>query len=165
MNKLLAIYSLLFLINPIGFSFKILSIPDKNPQTINQKINFRSEDLMENIIFSLKKTKTDLSFSLNSKNNNNVNLLTQTKEANCIGYSNYYNAVLKKCLTQNKINNIQIYRARALVYCAGINMHMFSNNPSFRDHDISLIKNLKTNEVYYVDSSLSEVFGDIIVKK
>ena len=40
-----------------------------------------------------------------------------------------------------------------------------SNSPSFKDHDISIVKNNTTGEIYYIDPSLSEVFGNIIVKR
>jgi len=45
----------------------------------------------------------------------------------------------------------------------GINVHVFNSN-SWKDHDVSIVKNNTTGDVYYVDPSLSEVFGDIIVK-
>jgi hypothetical protein len=45
----------------------------------------------------------------------------------------------------------------------GQNIH-FSKSPSLKDHDISIVKNITTGDVYYIDPSLSEVFGNIIVK-
>lgn len=45
-----------------------------------------------------------------------------------------------------------------------VNVHVFKSN-SWKDHDVSIVKNNTTGDVYYIDPSLSEVFGDIIVKQ
>jgi hypothetical protein len=45
----------------------------------------------------------------------------------------------------------------------GVNLHQFSDDPSLKNHDISVIRNKKTGETFYVDASLSEIFGNIIV--
>jgi hypothetical protein len=146
-----------------NFTYKVISVIDTRPQSFGENINYKSNDLKSIIRFCLIKTKNDLSFSLHSKNNGNVNYIKTSKIANCIGYTNYYNSLLKRCLFENKIVNIEISHVRALVYLNGVNLHQFSDDPSLKDHDISVIKNKKTGETFYVDASLSEVFGNIII--
>lgn len=146
------------------FSYKVIKVIDSSPQQFTKNVNYKSNNLESIMTFCLNQTKNDLEFSLHSKENNSVPYIAKSKLANCIGYTNYYNSMLSKCLLDNNIDYVEITHVRALVYMDGINMHQFSDDPSFKDHDISVIKNKKTGEVYYVDASLSEMFGNIIVK-
>jgi hypothetical protein len=70
---------------------------------------------------------------------------------------------LSEKLKKDNIGNITISHARVKVLFIGQNIH-FSKSPSLKDHDISIVKNITTGDVYYIDPSLSEVFGNIIVK-
>lgn len=146
-----------------NFTYKVINVIDKKPQSFGEKIDFKSDNLNSIMVYCLNKTKSDLSFSLYSKNNGSVTCIKTSKIANCIGYTNYYNSMLSRCLSENKITNVEITHVRALVYLNGVNLHQFSNDPSLKDHDISVIKDKKTGETFYVDASLSEVFGNIIV--
>jgi len=146
------------------FSYKVIKVIDSSPQKFTKNVNYKSNNLESIMTFCLNQTKSDLEFSLNSKQNNSVQYISKSKMANCIGYTNYYNSMLSKCLLENNIDYVEITHVRALVFMDGINMHQFTNDPSFKDHDISVVKNKKTGEVFYVDSSLSEMFGNIIVK-
>ncbi len=146
------------------FSYKVIKVIDSSPQQFTKNVNYKSNNLESIMTFCLNQTKNDLEFSLSSKQNNSVPYISKSKQANCIGYTNYYNSMLSKCLSENNIDYVEITHVRALVFMDGINMHQFSNDPSFKDHDISIVKNKKTGEVYYVDASLSEMFGNIIVK-
>jgi hypothetical protein len=108
----------------------------------------------------LDNTTDDLSFSLHSK----ISDIKTSKKANCIGYTKYYNFKLTEKLKEKGIGNISISHARVKILLFGINVHVFNSN-SWKDHDVSIVKNNTTGDVYYVDPSLSEVFGDIIVKQ
>jgi hypothetical protein len=136
------------------FNYKILSV-------INQeKIYGKSTQDLEPILCDiLVLTKSDLSFQLKSK----TNLVFKTKVGNCNGYTKYYNRLLSEKLKKDNIGNITISHARVKVLFIGQNIH-FSKSPSLKDHDISIVKNITTGDVYYIDPSLSEVFGNIIVK-
>jgi hypothetical protein len=136
------------------FNYKILSV-------INQeKIYGKSTQDLEPILCDiLVLTKNDLSFQLKSK----TNLVFKTKVGNCNGYTKYYNRLLSEKLKKDNIGNITISHARVKVLFIGQNIH-FSKSPSLKDHDISIVKNITTGDVYYIDPSLSEVFGNIIVK-
>lgn len=154
---------LLMTVSINNFSYKVICVINNKPQSFEQKVGYESNDLNSVMVYCLNKTKSDLSFSLYSKNNGSVKNITTSKVANCIGYTNYYNSMLSKCLSENKITDIEITHIRALIYMNGINLHQFSDDPSFKDHDISVVKNKKTGETFYVDASLSEIFGNIIV--
>lgn len=145
--------------------YSIIRVIDSSPQNFSDNLEFRTNDLEDAIDYSLDCTLSDLSFVLKSKNNNSVSYISKTKEANCIGYSNYFNSVLSQVLEQNKIKNVEILHVRAKVLMNGFNVHSFFDDPSFKDHDISVIKDKQTGNTYYVDASLSEVMGDIIIKK
>lgn len=144
-----------FTMNSYLFNYKILSV-------INQeKIYGKSTKDLEPILSDiLVLTKNDLSFQLKSK----TSLVFKTKVGNCVGYTTYYNKLLSEKLKKNNIGNITISHARAKVLFIGQNIH-FSKSPSLKDHDISIVKNITTGDLYYIDPSLSEVFGNIIVKQ
>ena len=108
----------------------------------------------------LNNTTDDLSFSLHSK----ISDIKTLKKANCVGYTKYYNQKLIEKLRKDGIGNIKVSHARVKILIFNVNIHVFNSN-SWKDHDVSVIKNETTGEVYYVDPSLSEVFGDIIVKQ
>jgi hypothetical protein len=159
MKKLLLIISCLFLVSftiPSNlFNYRILSVIKQ------EKIYGKSIQNLAPILSEvLTSTKSDLSFKLKSK----TNLVFKTKVGNCVGYTKYYNKLLSERLKKDNIGNITISHARAKVLFVGQNIH-FSNSPSLKDHDISIVKNNTTGDVYYIDPSLSEVFGNIIVKQ
>jgi hypothetical protein len=137
------------------FNYKILHV-------INQEKIYGKPTQNIKLILSevLSSTTDDLSFKLKSK----TDLVFKTKVGNCVGYTKYYNKLLKEKLKRDGIGNITISHARAKVLFVGQNIH-FSNLPSLKDHDITIVKNNTTGDVYYVDPSLSEVFGSIIVKQ
>ena len=137
------------------FDYKILSVISR--ENVYGKSTQDLEPILSNILVS---TKNDLSFQLKSK----TNLVFKTKVGNCIGYTKYYNRLLSKKLKRDNIGNIEISHARVKVFFIGQDIHLF-NSPSLKDHDISIVKNITTGDVYYVDPSLSEVFGNIIVKQ
>ena len=144
------------------FSYKILYVVDKAPKKITKKINFKSQDLKNLIQQSLDITKEELSFNLSSKGNSDVNFLNKTKQAHCVGYSNYFNSILNNLLIYNNIKNVRIHHVRAKVNFLGMDLH-FINMKEFKDHDICIIYDDRTNTKYIVDPSLSEIFGDIIL--
>ena len=143
------------------FSYKELYTVDNTPQKINIKADFKSDNLEELINESLRITLRDLSFSLKSGNNSNVNDMYKTKKAHCVGYSNYFNSVLYSLIKYNKLEDIKISHVRAKVSFLGCNLHVI-NKKELKDHDICVIYDKKNNKKYIVDPSLSEVFGNII---
>ena len=168
MKTILLIFSLtvtpLFLSFPI--KYKVISIINSTPQSIELPLAVSSHDEMSFFTEALNITKDRLSFSLNSKGNSDVNYINKTKTAHCVGYTNYYNAVLFQILKNSHVSsNYKIQHGRAKVILGGIDLTGISNNPSFKDHDISIVTNKKTGEVYCIDPSLSEVLGNIITKK
>jgi hypothetical protein len=144
-----------FVIPKHSFNYKILNVIKE------EDVYGNSTDNIESILSDvLSQTTSDLTFKLKS----NSNLVFETKIGNCIGYTKYYNKVLSDRFKKENLGNITISHARAKVLFAGQNIH-FSNSPALKDHDITIVKNNKTGDVYYVDASLSEVFGNIIVKR
>jgi hypothetical protein len=137
------------------FNYKILRVINQEKIYGNTTQNIKP--ILSEVLSS---TTDDLSFKLKS----NTSLVFKTKVGNCVGYAKYYNKLLKEKLIRDGIGNITISHARAKVLFVGQNIH-FSNSPSLKDHDISIVKNNTTGDVYYVDPSLSEVFGSIIVKQ
>jgi hypothetical protein len=152
---ILSLFLFSFTVSNHLFNYKILSVISV------EKINGNPIQNLEPILSdALISTKNDLSFKLKSK----TSLVFKTKVGNCVGYAKYYNKKLFEELKKNNVGNVTISHARAKVLFMGQNIH-FSNSPSLKDHDISIVKNNTTGDVYYIDPSLSEVFGNIIVKQ
>lgn len=116
------------------------------------------EDIEPIVVECLNNTINDLSFKLNSNNSH----IEKTKVGNCIGYTKYFNKMLISKLKDNDYGNITVTHVRAQVLMMGESVHLINNN-SLKDHDISVIHNKTDNKTYFVDPSLSEVFGNIIV--
>lgn len=117
-------------------------------------------DIESIIIECLNKTTKDLRFKLKSNSFNVEN----TKIGNCVGYTKYFNKLFISKLKEKKYGNIIVTHARVKILIIGTNIH-FINLNSLKDHDISIIHNKTNNRIYFVDSSLSEVFGSIVVKR
>lgn len=128
----------------------------------NLQLSDTASTLEEAIPLALDITKSTLAFKLKSINNNDVVYLSDSKQAHCVGYSNFYNAILTSILINSNITNYKIYRVRAKVFFAGIEITSIIDNPSFKNHDISVVLDTKTNKQYIIDPSLSELFGNII---
>lgn len=120
----------------------------------------RKNDIEPIILQSLNQTKNELTFKLDSKTAD----VEKTKVGNCVGYTKYFNKVLISKLNEKNYGNITVKHARAKVLFMGKNVHVIKSN-SLKDHDISVIHNITTNKTYFVDPSLSEVFGNIILTK
>ena len=122
----------------------------------------KAKNLDEAIEMALKITTNQLTFKLKSTGNTDVDYMMKSGQAHCVGYSNFYNAVLKSILTNSNIKDCKIYRVRAKVFFAGINLTSISDDPSFKDHDISMVIDNKNHVKYLIDPSLSEIMGSII---
>jgi hypothetical protein len=141
------------LINP-SISYKLLFNVNRTELTGTKKINLDSL-----ILISLNDTKKDLSFDLNAKTQD----LYKIKKAHCVGYTMYFNKMLIEKLKLKNAGNLIVYHSRVKVFISNQNIHVI-NSPSFKDHDISIIKDKNTGTTYFIDPSLSEIFGNIIKK-
>ena len=140
---------------PFYIRYKVLSILETS--TVSGK---KVENIKPILYDVLDNTTDELSFSLHSK----ISDIKTRRKANCIGYTKYYNSKLIEKLKENGIGNITISHARVKILMFNVNVHVFNSN-SWKDHDVSIVKNNTTGDLYYVDPSLSEVFGDLIVKQ
>jgi hypothetical protein len=141
------------LVNPF-ISYKLLFNVNKKELSGNKKVNLDSI-----ILTSLNDTKKDLSFDLNA----NAKDLYKLKKAHCVGYTMYFNEMLIERLKLKNAGNIIVYHSRVKVFISNQDIHVI-NSPSFKDHDISIIKDNNTGTTYFIDPSLSDMFGNIIKK-
>lgn len=125
----------------------------------------KAKTLKQAMSMALGLTTNSLSFNIHSTNNSDVDYLLKSKKAHCIGYANVYNAYLKSILKNSNISGCKIYRVRAKVYFMGINLTGVSNDRNFKDHDVSMVEDTRTGYTYTIDPSLSEVFGNVIIKQ
>lgn len=151
---LLAFFLMSFTL-PNNFSYKVLFVINEN--FVSGKNTLEIYPILSE---TLNQTTDELSFKLKSKSSQ----IYKTHEANCVGYTSYYNNLLIKKLKESHIGNVKVSHARVKVHYLNMNLHIFKSN-SLKDHDISIVKNITTGDVYFIDPSLSEVFGNIIVKQ
>jgi hypothetical protein len=151
-----------FKLTPKLIDYRIIKIIDQHPQKINYNINYKVKDINKLINQALLITLNDLSFNLYSADNDNVNKIHQTQTANCVGYTNYFNSILNELLKENKVKNVKILHARVNVLMCNKNIHIIKDR-SLKDHDISIVFDQNSGINYYVDPSLSEIFGNIII--
>lgn len=146
------------------YGYKVQKIISDTPQSFSCNAQCESEDANELMQYALDYTLSNLEFKLNSSGNLSVYAIDKSKLANCIGYVTYYNAVLNKLLKDNRIKNVKLQHARAIITFAGNDIHDIFTDPSFKNHDISIVT-INNNEVYYVDPSLSEMGVTLIIQK
>jgi len=159
MKKVLLIFVSLFFLSTTlpteSLDYKIIKVIS------SQSVTGGKDGDIEKIITSvLNKTKNDLSFNLYSDSNK----VEMTKTANCVGYTKYFNKYLISKLKESKRGYITVSHVRAKVLIFGNDVH-FIKSRSLKDHDISVIEDKTNNKTYFVDPSLSEVFGNIIIKR
>jgi hypothetical protein len=144
--------------------YTIIKSIDSRPQEYPEKIGYRSNSELELMEYALAITKNSLNFDLSSKGNSSVAKIHASKRAHCVGYANFYNAVLKKIFDENGLSNHRIEHVRVHIKMAGITVTGLIPSKRFADHDVCRITNTVTGKVYIVDPSLSEFFGKIIIK-
>lgn len=149
----------------IGFiyNYKIQKIISNTPQTFSCEAQCDTTDVNVLMQYALDYTTDNLEFVLNSSGNLNVKSLDASNVANCIGYVTYYNAVLKKLLRDNHITNVKLQHARANIMIAGTDINKIFTDPSFKNHDISIVTINDT--VYHIDPSLSEMGMSLIFQQ
>ncbi|WP_075341622.1 hypothetical protein [Tenacibaculum agarivorans] len=139
----------------------------KNNFLTNQKLileieeftNNESLDIDEIIRISNSFTAKKLAFTF-SKAPKNANKFVDHKKANCIGYAALFNAVGNYLLAKNNLtDSYEFNHLVGQLHLFSINIHLIINHPFFKDHDFNAIKNLKTQEIIYVDPSLYDYLG------
>lgn len=146
------------------YDYEVQKIISNTPQEFSCDAQCETADVDELMQYALDYTLTNLEFELNSSSNLNVYAIEKSKSANCIGYVTYYNAVLNKLLTDNHIKNVKLQHARAIIMVADNDIHDIFTDPSFKNHDISIVT-IDNERVYYVDPSLSEMGVPLIIQK
>ncbi len=113
---------------------------------------------------SLDLTAERLRFSA-GRNETDPNRLFHTRKANCVGYANFFATTCNEMLRKAGLE--KEWRARRLrgnISFLGINLHQFSKDPFFRDHDFNVVENRETGERYFVDASVRDVLGVVYVE-
>lgn len=158
----LAIFGVL---SQTGISYEIISTVSEKAQSSPIKITVKSKNIDTLIDYSLGVTTDKLSFSLKSSGNSKVNILSSTGKAHCVGYARYFAAVITETLAKNDLDHYKVTHVRAKIQILGFNVHQFFNHPAFKDHDVCVITNIETGERIFVDPSLSEFLGNVIIKQ
>lgn len=148
-----------------GINYEVISTISTKAQPSPVEVNVKSKNIDSLIEYSLSVTTDNLRFSLKSSGNSSVASISSTGKAHCVGYSRYFAAVLTEALAKNHVTQYKVSHVRAKIHMLGFNVHQVFNDPAFKDHDVCLITNVKTGERIFVDPSLSEVLGNVIVKQ
>lgn len=149
----------------LGINYEVISTVSTKAQPSPIKVEITSKNIDSLIVYSLNETTNHLSFSLKSVGNSSVATISSTGKAHCVGYSRYFASVLNAALNKNGVRDYKVSHVRAKIHIMGFNVHQLFDDPSFKDHDVCLVTNSKTGERIFVDPSLSEVLGNVIVKQ
>ena len=170
MKKALAI-SIAFLIFCIigykvverGISYKLIGYRNYNQQ-LNKKhlnqINYQfgyaydatEKDLLR---FVLENTSGVLDFDMHTNALQNPNAILDRKSGHCKMYSYVTASSYNQLAKLNKISgNCRV--AYGHVYLYGVNLHQFSSNSFFRDHDFNVIKD--NSGVHAADALMYDYF-------
>ena len=150
------IYRLSFVYHPIGSQEEIKITNQELLDIIeleyrNTEIDWQS---ISNIAHRI--TIKTLHFST-AEVSTNPNDLVQTSVTNCIGYAAMFNSIANYLINAKKLEDqMKAFHIRAHIYFLGINLHQYLDHPFLANHDINIMKNLKTNETIAIDPSLSD---------
>ncbi len=153
------IYNFTVTYKSIGQRQNYLPKDQKLISYIEANVKDHSEtDIKKIIKLSLTATAKQLNYSVAPKTND-PNKLIYSKTAHCVGYSTFFattcNYLFKKYdLDKNWEAKPQI----AQLYLFKTNVHQFFGTPFLKDHDIVIIENQKTGELYAVDPTLNDYF-------
>lgn len=149
-----------FIVVKNSISYTEVKTIDSSNYSIDYK-EISSQCVSEIVELSLDETKDILSFSLDSKNNTDVKYLIENKIAHCVGYAALCNSIINSY----DHPDIKSKHVRAKIGIFGFDIHSLFSHPAFKDHDVCVVENTKTGEIYYIDPSLSEVLGNLVVKQ
>jgi len=168
MKKVLAISIALLVLFIIGYqvlergiSYKIIGYRDYN-QKLDKKhlnqLNYQfgyaydatEKDLLQ---FVLGITSVTLDFDMHKNSLQNPNAIIDRKSGHCKMYSYLIASSYNQLAKLNKISgNCRV--AYGHVYLYGVNLHRFSSDSFFRDHDFNVIKD--NSGVHAVDAILHD---------
>jgi hypothetical protein len=97
---------------------------------------------------------------------NDPNLSFHNRRAHCVGYAAFFATTCNKLLQQAGLENR--YHARHLrgeMFLLGINLHLFSNDLFFKDHDFNVVEDKLTGEQFFIDASVRDYLGIAYVRK
>lgn len=133
---------------------------------ISKRRNQRPLSAEEIVEISGSVTNARLRFTT-GKASSNPNTVTRVGEANCVGYAALFCSIVHHLARKQHDNHR--FRVRHLVgklYFMGMEVHQFSSDSFFRDHDFVEIKDVATGEMIFVDPVVSDYLGiNTITKK
>ncbi|GAL86607.1 hypothetical protein Ccan_06890 [Sporocytophaga myxococcoides] len=124
---------------------------------INVKSN-PTTDVKDIIKIGLSTTAKLLNYSV-APNTNDPNKLIYTQTAHCVGYSACFSTTCNYLF--KKYNLDKNWKAKpqiAQLYLFKTNVHQFFDTLFLKDHDIVIIENQKTGELFAVDPTLNDYF-------
>lgn len=128
----------------------------KDKDLIRELSVFQKNTIEEIIDIAKNQTNRRLKFSKKTSSNNPNNLIKNGK-ANCVGYASLFCSIGNHLIkTKNLDNKFRFNHLIGELDFLGINLHQFTTNSFFKDHDFNEIENLKTGEKTYIDLSISD---------
>ena len=115
---------------------------------------------IEDIIYNaIDLTTHRLSFA-SQKTEVDPNLSFHGRQAHCVGYAAFFATACNFLIEKNGLQEEwKAEHIRGRIEFLGIDLHQFSADPFFRDHDFNLVENRRTGERYLVDASVRDVLG------
>lgn len=140
----------------LGFVLTNPSLQEKIDDWLQKNQEVELEKLID---FLLDLTSDHLEFSF-IQNNNNPDILINSKKANCIGYASFFSSIFQYSIQQAQLQNrYQCQQVVGKIFYLGQDAHQFFDNPFFADHDFIIIKDLETNQTTVIDPSFYAYLG------
>lgn len=125
---------------------------------ISKKHNNQELSFIAMIDLANEMTTQRLQFS-DANISQNPNETFQSRRANCVGYAALFSSIFTQLAhLQNSDNRYATFHHIGRLDFLGVDLHQFFNSPFFRDHDFNAVHDIRTKEVVYIDSSLSDYF-------
>jgi hypothetical protein len=143
--------------HPISERAAITATDEKLAQQLgNQPIDTAIQSIIRR---SLNLTTSQLQFTF-GKCDSDPNHLFHTHKANCVGYAAYFNTVCEAMIARAGLNNrYKVRHLRAKITFLGLDLHLLTDSPFFKDHDYNMVEDLQTGERFFVDASTKDLLG------
>ena len=139
---------------------------EKIRHLINQELDTKDNlSILQIARISQKITRQLLDFSF-EKTNSNIAVVIDNGSANCVEYTRLCNAVVNEIIrVQGKTNQIEGKHKVGVIRLLGMNVHQWTDNSFWKDHDYNEIRDLKSGEQIIFDATVNDYFYINTVRK
>jgi hypothetical protein len=93
------------------------------------------------------------------------NRLFHKRKAHCVGYAAYFATVFNQLAQRAGMGSrYRAHHLRGHILFLGLDLHQFSHDPFFKDHDFNSVEDRASGKRFFIDASVKDALGITFVK-